>query len=61
MIQDEMDVIFKLTTSPSLISLLFPSNVRLKDISEPYSRDGMGKVIFKLATLDELNDVSNLN
>ena len=60
--KDGMDVIFTLATSPSLMSLLFPSNFRFSEhlrtlVIGPDRID----VIFKLATLDELDDVSNLN
>lgn len=47
-----MDIIFKLVTSPSLIPLLFPKGLVI----------GLGGIdmIFKLATLDDL-DVCNFN
>ena len=49
---DGMDIIFKLVTSPSLIPLLFPKGLVI----------GLGGIdmIFKLATLDDL-DVCNFN
>lgn len=49
---DGMDIISKLVTSPSLIPLLFPRALVI----------GLGEInmIFKLATLDDL-DVCNLN
>ena len=57
-----MDVIFKVAPSPSLIPLLLPSNFRFYEEFRTLvmGQDGIG-VVFKLATLDELGGVSNLN
>ena len=59
---DGMDVRFKLATSPSLMSLLFPSNFRFQEELSTLVVDLDGiDVVFKLQTLDEPDDVSNPN
>ena len=59
---DETELIFKLVTSPSLISLIFPSNFRFQEQLKTLVMDLDGiDTIFKLAILDELDDARNLN
>ena len=54
-----MDVIFKLATSPSLMSPYFPSNFMLYEQLRTLVM-GLDEidVIFKLANIDDLNDVT---
>ena len=55
---DQIDVIFKLVFSPSLMSLLFPSNFRFSEQLRTLLM-GLDEIhaIFKLATSDKTDDV----
>lgn len=59
---DAMDAIFELAASTSLISLLFTSNCRFyKHLRTLVLGLHVIDMIFKLVTLDDLDDASNLN
>ena len=59
---DAMDAIFELAASTSLISLLFTSNCRFYKHLRTLVLDlHVIDMIFKLVTLDDLDDASNLN
>lgn len=59
---DAMDAIFELAASTSLISLLFTSNCRFyKHLRTLVLGLHVIDMIFKLVTLDGLDDASNLN